>query len=214
MILPEFFDVIKVPVSYPRTKPKACNYGLQFAKGKYITIYDAEDRPAMDQLKLVVAKFAISDSNVACIQAKLNYYNREENYLTKLFAIEFSLLFEYVMLGLKKLDMPIPLGGSSNHFIREKLEELGGWDAFNVTEDADLGIRLHHRGYQTELIDSITLEESPISMHAWLVQRARWIKGHVLTSLVHLRQSNKLKRIDIIGIALSLYLPNLIYVDL
>lgn len=212
MILPEFFDVIKVPVSYPRTKPKACNYGLQFAKGKYITIYDAEDRPAMDQLKLVVAKFAISDSNVACIQAKLNYYNREENYLTKLFAIEFSLLFEYVMLGLKKLDMPIPLGGSSNHFIREKFEELGGWDAFNVTEDADLGIRLHHRGYQTELIDSITLEESPISMHAWLVQRARWIKGHVLTSLLHLRQSNKLKRIDIIGIALSLYLPNLIYI--
>ncbi len=174
--LPKFFDVILVPVSYPRTKPKACNYGLQFAKGKYIAIYDAVDRPDPQQLKQVVAKFFDSTPEVVCIQARLNYYNRQENYLTKLFAIEYSLLFDYMLVGLKKLSIPIPLGGTSNHFIRDKLEELGGWDAFNVTEDADLGVRLHQHGYRTDLINSLTLEESPINLEAWLIQRARWIK--------------------------------------
>lgn len=209
--LPEFFEVIEIPLSYPRTKPKACNYGLQFAKGKYITIYDGEDKPSIDQLKKIVAKFAIADDKVICIQARLNYYNRLENNLTKLFAIEYSLLFDYMLLGLKKLSMPIPLGGTSNHFIRDKLEELGGWDAFNVTEDADLGMRLHYQGYRTDLIDSLTLEEAPISLKAWLVQRSRWIKGHVLTSLLHLTQIYKLNFREVLGILLCLYLPNIIY---
>ena len=209
--LPDFFEVIQVPVAYPRTKPKACNYGLQFAKGKYITVYDAEDRPDPQQLKQIVAKCTISSPEVVCIQARLNYYNRQENYLTKLFALEYSLLFDYMLVGLKKLAMPIPLGGTSNHFIREKLVELGGWDAFNVTEDADLGIRLHHRGYRTDLIASTTFEESPINLQAWLMQRARWIKGHVLTSLLHLKQSHKLKLKEILGISFCLYLPNMIY---
>ncbi len=209
--LPKYFEIIQVPVSYPRTKPKACNYGLQFAKGKYITVYDAEDRPDPQQLKQIVAKFAISSPEVVCIQARLNYYNRQENYLTKLFAIEYSLLFDFMLAGLKQLSMPIPLGGSSNHFIREKLGELGAWDAFNVTEDADLGIRLHHRGYRTDLITNTTFEESPIHLNGWLVQRSRWIKGHILTSLLHLKQSHKLSLKEILGISFCLYLPNLIY---
>jgi len=209
--LPKFFEVIKVPVSYPRTKPKACNYGLQFAKGIYITVYDAEDRPHPQQLKQVVAKFDTLDKQVVCIQARLNYYNREENQLTKLFSIEYALLFDYMLVGLKRLSMPIPLGGTSNHFILDKLKELGSWDAFNVTEDADLGIRLHHKGYTTELIASTTLEEAPLDLKSWIVQRARWIKGHVLTSFLHLKQSHKLKPREVLGIVLCLYMPNLIY---
>jgi cellulose synthase/poly-beta-1,6-N-acetylglucosamine synthase-like glycosyltransferase len=210
--LPDYFDVIHIPNSHPRTKPKACNYGLQFAKGKYIVIYDAEDKPDPSQLKQVVAKFATSDKKTICIQARLNYYNREENQLTKLFSIEYAIWFNYMLPALQKLSMPIPLGGTSNHFIREKLEELGGWDAFNVTEDADLGIRLYNQGYKTELINSETLEEAPITLHAWLFQRARWIKGHMLTSLLHLKQFYKLKPIEIVGITFFLYIPNLIYI--
>lgn len=208
---PSFIEVIHVPNSYPRTKPKACNYGLQFAKGKYITIYDAEDQPSQSQLKQVVMQFYIAKPNVVCLQARLNYFNRKENFLTKLFAIEYSLLFDYMLLGLKKFKMPIPLGGTSNHFITKKLKELGGWDAFNVTEDADLGIRLYHKGYCTDLINSLTLEESPINIKAWIVQRSRWIKGHILTSLLHLTQFKNLKKKEIIGIVFILYLPNLIY---
>jgi cellulose synthase/poly-beta-1,6-N-acetylglucosamine synthase-like glycosyltransferase len=139
--LPEFLEVTIVPVSYPRTKPKACNYGLNLAKGKYVVVYDAEDRPHPQQLKKAIAKFNISPPEVICIQARLNFYNKKENSLTKLFALEYSLLFDYILVGLKRLNMPIPLGGTSNHFIKEKLEEIGGWDAFNVTEDADVGIR-------------------------------------------------------------------------
>ncbi len=209
--LPFFFEIILVPQSNPRTKPKACNYGLHFAKGKYITIYDAEDKPSPNQLKQVVQQFSISEPNVVCIQAKLNYYNKKENLLTKLFAIEYSLLFDFILLGLKKFKMPIPLGGSSNHFITIKLKELGGWDAFNVTEDADLGIRLYHKGYCTDVINNLTLEEAPLTIKAWLTQRSRWIKGHILTSLLHLTQSQKLKMREALGIICILYLPNLTY---
>lgn len=209
--LPEFFKVTIVPVSYPRTKPKACNYGLSLAKGKYVVVYDAEDRPHPQQLKKAIAKFNISPPEVICVQARLNFYNKKENILTKLFALEYSLLFDYVLVGLRKLNMPIPLGGTSNHFIREKLEEIGAWDAFNVTEDADVGIRLYHEGYRTGLIANTTLEESPISLKAWLVQRSRWIRGHLLTSLLHLKDSNKLKTKEMMGLYLCLYMPNLIY---
>jgi glycosyltransferase XagB len=209
--LPKYFELIKIPNSYPRTKPKACNYGLQFAKGKYIVVYDAEDRPHPQQLKQAVAKFLSSDSNIICIQARLNFYNKDENHLTKCFAIEYALLFDYILPGLKKLGIPIPLGGTSNHFVKEKLEELGAWDAFNVTEDADLGIRLYNEGYKIGLIPSITLEESPITLKSWMGQRSRWIKGHVLTSLLHISGDKKLHTTEILGLYLFLYIPNLIY---
>lgn len=212
--LPEYYEMILVPFSHPRTKPKACNYGLLSAKGKYITIYDAEDRPDPDQLKKIVHLFTNSSKETICIQARLNFYNRKENIITKLFSIEYSLLFDYMLSGIKKLSFPIPLGGTSNHFIREKLIEVGGWDAFNVTEDADLGIRIHHFGYKTGLIDSTTLEEAPITIDAWIKQRARWIKGHILTSLLHLKQFDKLKFNEFIGILFTLYLPNIIYITL
>ena len=214
IILPKYCEIILVPFAPPRTKPKACNYGLLTAKGKYITIFDAEDKPEPDQLKKVITLFANSSQDTICIQARLNFYNRTENIITKLFAIEYSLLFDYMLPGLKKLSFPIALGGTSNHFIREKLIELGGWDAFNVTEDADLGIRIHHFGYKTALINSTTYEEAPITIEAWIKQRARWIKGHILTSLLHLKQVDKLKFNEFIGILFSLYLPNIIYITL
>lgn len=208
--LPKFIEVIKMPVSSPRTKPKACNYALQFTKGKYVTIYDAEDRPQPQQLKQVVAKFANVEKEVICIQARLDVYNREENIITKLFALDYALLYEYILPALQKLSLPIPLGGTSNHFIREKLIEIGGWDAFNVTEDADLGIRISQHGYRTEVINSVTFEEAPITLKAWLIQRSRWIKGHLLTSL-HLRANNNLSLKGKLSLNLILFLPNLAY---
>jgi glycosyltransferase XagB len=209
--LPKFIEVIKMPVSQPRTKPKACNYALQFTKGKYVTIYDAEDRPHPQQLKQVVAKFAASSEEVVCIQAKLDVYNREENIIAKLFALDYALLYEYTLPALQKLKLPIPLGGTSNHFIREKLIELGSWDAFNVTEDADLGIRIYQHGYCTEVINSVTFEEAPVTLKAWIMQRSRWIKGHILTSLLHLRANNHLLPKEKLSLYLMLFLPNLIY---
>jgi glycosyltransferase XagB len=212
--LESYFELIIIPNSAPKTKPKACNYGLNFARGKYITIFDAEDRPEKLQLKKIVNAFAQAERNVICIQAKLNYYNRTENILTKLFAIEYSLLFDFMLPGLKALSLPIPLGGTSNHFIKDKLIEIGGWDAFNVTEDADLGIRIYHFDYRTELIDSLTLEEAPINTQMWIKQRARWIKGHILTSMLHLQKLDQLKFREFIGILLTLYIPNIIYITL
>jgi cellulose synthase/poly-beta-1,6-N-acetylglucosamine synthase-like glycosyltransferase len=184
---PAIFEVIVVPFHMPKTKPKACNYGLHFAKGKYLTIYDAEDIPDTDQLKKVVTMFNKLPSNYICIQSALNYYNRNENFLTRMFTLEYSYWFDYMLPGLDTLDIPIPLGGTSNHFKLDNLVELGAWDPFNVTEDADLGVRAYAKGYKIAVINSTTYEEANNEPFNWIRQRSRWIKGYMQTYLVHMR---------------------------
>ncbi len=185
--LPNYFDVIIIPDTLPKTKPKACNYGLRYAKGEYAVIYDAEDMPDPLQLKKAIVAFTKLPVNTVCIQAKLNYYNRSQNLLTRLFTAEYSLWFDLILTGLQSLNAPIPLGGTSNHFKVEKLREVKGWDSFNVTEDCDLGIRLAKRGYRTAIINSVTLEEANSDVQNWINQRSRWIKGYIQTYLVHMR---------------------------
>jgi len=203
--LPTNITVLKVPFSLPRTKPKALNYAMQYARGKYTVIYDAEDRPDTNQLLLAVATFRSLEEEVACLQSKLNFYNYNENLLTKLFSLEYSLWFEYILKGLSILNLPVPLGGTSNHFKTDILQKIGCWDAYNVTEDADLGIRLYSLGYKVCMIDSYTLEESPITLYNWLNQRSRWIKGFFQTFLVFLASKDKLQKFTIMQIV-SIYI--------
>lgn len=187
MLLPKHFRIVIVPHSMPKTKPKACNYGLNIAKGDYVVIYDAEDKPEADQLKKAYLGFKVSNENTVCLQAKLNYYNPDHNLLTRLFTAEYSLWFDVTLPGLQSVGTTIPLGGTSNHFRTNILKELHGWDAFNVTEDCDLGARLFKQGYKTAVIDSTTLEEANSNPKNWLRQRSRWIKGYFQTYLVHNR---------------------------
>jgi hypothetical protein len=184
---PAIFEVIVVPFHMPKTKPKACNYALHFARGKFLTIYDAEDIPDTDQLKKVVALFSKLPENYICIQSALNYFNRNENFLTRMFTLEYSYWFDYMLPGLDTLDIPIPLGGTSNHFKLEYLVELGAWDPFNVTEDADLGVRAYAKGYKVAIVNSTTYEEANNEPINWIRQRSRWIKGYMQTYLVHMR---------------------------
>ena len=182
------FEIIIVPRSEPQTKPKACNFALRFARGEYLVIYDAEDRPEPDQLRKVVATFRRSPPNTACLQCRLNYYNANENWLTRMFTLDYALWFDQVLPGLERLGMPIPLGGTSNHFRIDVLRELHAWDPFNVTEDADLGIRIGQKGYRVGVVDSTTFEEASCRTGQWLRQRSRWIKGYMQTLLVHTRR--------------------------
>jgi cellulose synthase/poly-beta-1,6-N-acetylglucosamine synthase-like glycosyltransferase len=191
--LPDYFHIIKVPYSFPRTKPKAMNYAMEYARGEYVAIYDADDRPDADQLIKALSMFRSLPEEYICVQAKLNYYNKDENLLTKLFSIEYSIWFEYLIKALYILGLPLPLGGTSNHFKVNALRGVGFWDAYNVTEDADLGVRLYSYGYKTALLDSYTLEESPISISAWMYQRSRWIKGYIQTFIVYLKNTHKQK---------------------
>ncbi|HSO01649.1 MAG TPA: glycosyltransferase, partial [Gaiellaceae bacterium] len=192
--LPPHFKLVVVPDSQPKTKPKACNYGLIQAEGRYVVIYDAEDRPEPDQLKKAVVTFSKAEERIVCIQCKLNYYNRNQNILTRWFTTEYSSWFDLFMPGLDAADSPIPLGGTSNHLDRQKLIELGAWDPFNVTEDADLGIRLHKAGYKTAIVDSTTFEEANSDLYNWIRQRSRWVKGYIQTWLVHMRHPVRLRR--------------------
>lgn len=187
-----------IPHAIPKTKPKACNYGLFFARGTYLTIYDAEDIPEPDQLKKAVVGFQKHDPSCVCLQAALNYFNADENFITKMFTLEYSYWFDYLLPGLDRLKLPIPLGGTSNHFKTEYLKRLGGWDPFNVTEDADLGIRASAHGMTVGVINSTTYEEANSRYWNWIRQRSRWIKGYMQTALVYNR--HPVKMIKTIGL--------------
>lgn len=189
MNLPDFFSVRVIPHGRPKTKPKALNFGLMHATGTYAVIYDAEDVPDPFQLKKTVLAFERSPESIVCIQAKLNFYNPHQNLLTRIFTAEYSLWFDLVLPGLQSIGAPIPLGGTSNHFRVRDLISLSGWDAFNVTEDCDLGMRLAKRGYRTAIVNSTTMEEANSRIFNWYGQRSRWIKGYIQTYLVHTRTS-------------------------
>ncbi|MDZ7885766.1 MAG: glycosyltransferase [Mycobacterium sp.] len=189
----DVITILLVPPAEPRTKPKACNYGLHFATGEIVTIFDAEDLPEPLQLRRVVAAFRDLPDDVACVQAKLVYHNGHQNLLTAWFTAEYGLWFGFLLPGMMASTSPIPLGGTSNHLAGHAAAD-GGWDPFNVTEDADLGLRIAANGYRTAVIDSYTLEEANSDPINWIRQRSRWYKGYLQTWLVHIRTPVKLYR--------------------
>lgn len=202
MDLPDYIDVVVVPFGSPQTKPRACNYGLSLARGEYAVIYDAEDRPDPDQLRVAVAAFrrdaferrhGLTDKPpLAVVQASLHYFNADYNVLTRMFAIEYAFWFEAVLPGMDFVGLPLPLGGTSNHFDLAMLREIGSWDPYNVTEDADAGLRTASAGFRVEVIDSSTGEEACARTSSWVKQRTRWIKGYMMTTAVNLRSPLRL----------------------
>jgi len=194
LALAHHYEVIVVPAGLPQTKPRALNYALQFCRGELLTIYDAEDIPEPDQLEKAAMHFAAAPPGLACLQAQLSFYNPAENWLTRQFTAEYATLFGELLRTLDNHNLPLPLGGTSNHFRVKVLREVGAWDAWNVTEDADLGLRLARLGYGTGVLDSITYEEANMRLGNWLSQRARWLKGFLVTWLVHMRQPLQLMR--------------------
>lgn len=200
----EYVRIVVVPAGVPQTKPRACNYGLMFARGEFVVIYDAEDRPDANQLRAAVTEFNRDDFErellghnahpLVCTQASLNYFNADYNVLTRMFSIEYAHWFDAMLPGLDGTGVPLPLGGTSNHFRTSGLQKLGGWDPYNVTEDADLGLRASAEGYRVSTIRSTTWEEACSQTRAWIRQRTRWIKGYMVTAAVNFRHPVKLWR--------------------
>lgn len=192
--LPANVELVVVPDTAPRTKPKALNFALPLALGDHLVVYDAEDRPEPDQLRRAYQAFRSGPPNLATVQARLNIYNPEANWLTRQFTVEYSALFDGLLPLLDAMNLPIPLGGTSNHFRVEALKWLQAWDPYNVTEDADLGVRLSRSGYRCAVIGSTTYEEAPVRLGGWVRQRTRWLKGFIQTWLVHMRAPRTLLR--------------------
>lgn len=180
-------EILIVPAGVPQTKPRALNYGLLWSSADLVTVFDAEDRPEPLQLRRSAVAFSRVAPDVACLQARLEFYDADRNLLTKWFSIEYLTWFRCFLPGLVAMGAPPPLGGTSNHFRREALLAAGGWDPFNVTEDIDLGLRLNRIGYHVEALDSVTFEEANSDVVNWVKQRSRWQKGYLQTALVHLR---------------------------
>jgi glycosyltransferase XagB len=192
--LPGWMRVIVVPRGPLKTKPRALNHALAFCRGTIIGVYDAEDAPAPDQISRVVQRFHQRGADVACLQGVLDFYNPRSNWLSRCFTIEYAAWFRLLLPGLARLGLVLPLGGTTLFFRRAALEGLGAWDAHNVTEDADLGVRLARHGYRTELIDTVTEEEANCRFLPWVRQRSRWIKGYMITYGVHMRDPALLLR--------------------
>jgi glycosyltransferase XagB len=188
------FEIIAPSQSGPRTKPKALASALPFARGSFVVVFDAEDEPEPDQLRKAVAAFAGGPPELACVQARLAIDNASDGWLSRHFAAEYAGQFDVFLPALANLRLPLPLGGTSNHFRADVLRKVGGWDPFNVTEDADLGMRLARFGYQTGVIGSTTWEEAPVALAQWLRQRTRWFKGWLQTWIVHMRHPMRLRR--------------------
>lgn len=184
--------VITVPRGQLKTKPRAMNYALDFTSGALIGVYDAEDAPDRDQLYKVARRFQDADDTLACVQGVLSFYNPHAGWLARCFAFEYAGWFRVMLPGLQRLGFAIPLGGTTLFFRRDALVELGGWDAHNVTEDADLGIRLARHGYRCEMLDSVTQEEANNRFWPWVKQRSRWLKGYAMTWAVHMRSPRQL----------------------
>jgi cellulose synthase/poly-beta-1,6-N-acetylglucosamine synthase-like glycosyltransferase len=197
--LPPAFEMLVVPPGQPRTKPRALNYGLRFARGELLTIFDAEDVPEPDQLRRAAETFASAPPEVACLQAELVFYNHDENWLARQFTVEYATLFGLLLPALSGNRLPVALGGTSNHFRIATLRDCGAWDAYNVTEDADLGMRLARDGFSVWPLPSRTYEEANVALGNWLRQRARWLKGFLATWLVHMR--NPLRLASEVGFA-------------
>lgn len=186
--LPEWMRVLTVPKGSLRTKPRALNYALEHCRGSIVGIYDAEDAPDPNQIRIVVDRFYSRGPEVACLQGILDFYNPRTNWLARCFTIEYATWFRLVLPGLQRLGLVLPLGGTTLFFRRAALEQLGGWDAHNVTEDADLGIRLARHGFRTEMIPTVTREEANCRTVPWIKQRSRWLKGYMMTWAVHSRR--------------------------
>lgn len=187
-------QVIVAPRGGPRTKPKALACALPFAHGSFVAVYDAEDRPDPGQLRAALEAFRRGGPDVACAQAALCIDNRRESWLARMFGVEYAGQFDAFLPGLATLGLPLPLGGSSNHFRAGVLRDVGGWDCYNVTEDADLGMRLSRFGYRAVTFASTTYEEAPVRFTPWLRQRTRWMKGWLQTWAVHMRAPRQLWR--------------------
>lgn len=186
--LPSWIRVVEVPrCEGPATKPRALNYALDFCRGSIVGVWDAEDAPEPDQIETVVNRFETAPDNVACLQGILDYYNPRSNWISRCFTIEYATWWRLILPGISKLGFIIPLGGTTLFFKRDTLEKLGRWDAHNVTEDADLGVRLARHGYVTELIPTVTYEEANCRPWRWVRQRSRWLKGFMITYVVHMK---------------------------
>ncbi len=191
--LPEWFRVIEVPGDGDlTTKPRAMNYALNFCHGEIIGIWDAEDAPEPDQLNRVAEAFATAPPEVACLQGVLDYYNPDRNWISRCFTLEYAGWFRVLLQGIARMQLVVPLGGTTLFVRREVLERLGAWDAHNVTEDADLGVRLARAGYRTEMLATTTYEEANSRVLPWIKQRSRWLKGFMMTYLVHMRRPRRL----------------------
>lgn len=191
---PSHFKALLSPDVQPKTKPKAMNVAFSAAKGDILVIFDAEVLPERDQLKRAYLTFKLHPE-AGYLHSRMDVYNADENWITRLYTGEFCYFYHYYLPGLVASNFPLPISGHSTYFRREVIEKVGAWDAYNVAEDCDIGIRIYRKGFGSgRMLDTHTWEQSTTTIPTWVRQRTRWIQGFIQTSIVQLRYPLLLKR--------------------
>lgn len=214
-IAPGYNEII-VPDTYPGmpNKPRALNYGFESTNGEVVGIIDAED--VIDPDLFVHVYSGLIDDDRDYVQGILDMVNEGDGWMNTIFRAEYAWWFRWLLPAFHYSGYPVPLGGTTNFFHRSVLEEMSAkryeqygdpwddeqwdwfeqnamdgripWDPRNVTEDFELGLFLWKEGYRLGLIESVTREESPLTLNGWIRQRTRWQKGKIYTFIQYAYQ--------------------------
>lgn len=160
-------------------KSNALNIGYQSCRGEMIAIYDADNTPEPDALRLL-AQEIISDDMLGAVIGKFRTRNRDASLLTRFINIE-TLSFQWMaQAGRWRLFRLCTIPGTNFILRRSVIEAIGGWDVKAVAEDTEISFRIYMMGYRIKFVpQAVTWEQEPQTIPVWFKQRTRWVKGNI-----------------------------------
>lgn len=164
-------------------KSNALNIGYQTCKGELLAIYDADNTPEQDALRLLVQEL-IADEKLGAVIGKFRTRNRNASLLTRFINIE-TLSFQWMaQAGRWKLFRLCTIPGTNFIIRRSVIEQIGGWDVKAVAEDTEISFRIYMMGYRIKFVpQAVTWEQEPQTIPVWFKQRTRWVKGNIYVLL-------------------------------
>lgn len=205
---PQLRVLHRVPPQGGRGKSAALNAAWKTCQNEFLAVYDADNRPEPDALKILVA-YLLAHPELGAAHGMFRTGNRARNLLTRFINIE-GLSFQWIVQAGRWRLLGISTLPGTNFVVRRSvLERLGGWDEEALTEDSELSIRMYQAGRKIAFVPySVTWEQEPETFQAWLPQRTRWVRGnhYVIGKLLKsiLRSRSRVLAVEMLY-SLSLY---------
>lgn len=155
-------------------KPGALKNAMKITRGELIVIFDADWIPAKNFLKKIVKPF--SDPNVAIVQTRQGFYNKDTNLITR-FAAYLLMIYHTIMMPINNKINCVFFCGTAGALRRSAFEKVGGWNLHSITEDSDLSVNLLLKGYKSVYLDFETPSEVPDTFEGFIKQQMRWCYG-------------------------------------
>ncbi|MBM7554171.1 glycosyltransferase family 2 protein [Thalassobacillus pellis] len=170
---------IQVPRGEPKGKSRVLNHGLSISNGELFCVYDADNQPEPQALRLLV-ETAMESENAAGAVGYVKTLNEKKNLLTRMISIEFQVFQLLMQSGRWQLFRTGSLTGTNMLVKRSVMEELGGYDPYAIAEDAELTLRITRQGFYLPIVPhSVTWEQEPETLPVYIKQRTRWLQGNL-----------------------------------